>query len=90
MEVKNLDAIKKKIAQIAAFSGEINKDLDEVEFDPSDMDSIEAALHAIEDEIDKKAGEYDQNMWIHNLAGQLKEEIRKTLLKREIETRIGG
>ncbi len=90
MEVKNLDTIKKKIAQLAAFSGEIKKDLDEVKFDPSDMNSIEAALQEMEDAIDKKTAVYDQNIWIHNVAVQLKEEIRKTLLEREIETRIGG
>lgn len=90
MNLISLETIEKKAAQLAEFAQVISTALADVDFEPSDMESIETAFQEIADAIDGKSAVYEQNIWIQDFAGELKEEIRKTLLEREIETRISG
>lgn len=90
MKFKGFDAIKKKTEQLSKFAKEIDGELAHVKFDPSDPASIEAALQEINDAIDAKTKSYERNDWIQNLAEQLKEHGRNSVLKKAAAARIGN
>jgi hypothetical protein len=89
MKFNGLDAITKKIDQMSKFAEEIDGELAHVQFDPSDPASIEAALQEINDAVDAKANSYGRNDWIQNLAEQLKEQGRNSVLEKAAAARIG-
>ncbi|QCO57287.1 hypothetical protein EOK75_16205 (plasmid) [Pseudorhodobacter turbinis] len=89
MKITGLDAIMKKTEQMSKFAREIDGELASVSFDPSDPASIEAALQKISDAIDDKTRSYERNDWIQNLAGQLKEQARNSILEKAAAARIG-
>jgi hypothetical protein len=89
MKITGLDAIMKKTEQMSKFASEIDGELASVSFDPSDPASIEAALLQVSDAIDEKTKSYDRNDWVQNLAAELKEQTRNTILEKAAAARIG-
>jgi len=89
MKITGLDAIMKKTEQMSKFASEIDGELASVNFDPNDPASIEAAMQEINDAIDEKTRSYERNDWIQNLAEQLKEQARNSLLEKAAAARIG-
>lgn len=89
MKIKGLDAIMKKTEQLSKFAREIDGELASVSFDPSDPGSIEAALQQVNDAIDEKTRSYERNDWIQNLAAQLKEQARGSILEKAATARMG-
>lgn len=88
MKVTGFEAIKKKTDQMAKFAEEIDGGLASVSFDPADPESIEAALQQISDAIDEKTKSYERNDWIQNLAAQLKEHARNSVIEKAAAARM--
>ena len=89
MTISGLDAFKKKTEQMSKFAREIDGELGSVKFDPSDPGSIETAIQVINDVIDEKTRSYERNDWVQNLAEQLKEQVRESVLEKATAARLG-
>jgi uncharacterized alpha-E superfamily protein len=90
MKIKGFDAIRKKTEQLSKFAKEIDGELANLSFDPNNPESIEVALQQISDAVDEKTKSLERNDWIQNLAEQLKEQARNSVLEKAAAARIGN
>lgn len=90
MEPKSLDEIIRKTAQVSEFARNASDYLSNVEFEPDETESIEAALRDVHLYIEKSLALYPDNSWVNDIAEQIRREMHTSLLERAIETRIGG
>ena len=74
---------------MAKFADEINGELASVSYDPDNPESIETAIQQVNDAIDEKTRSYERNDWIQNLAAQLKEQFRNSILEKAAAARMG-
>jgi hypothetical protein len=70
-------------------ANEIDGELANFSFDPSDPASIEAALQQVSDAIDDKTKSYGRNDWVQNLAAQVKDQGRNAILEKTAAARVG-
>jgi len=89
IKITGLDELSKKTDQLAKFAEEIDGELANVQFDPNDPASIEAAIQEVSDAIEDKSKSYGRNDWIQNLAEQLKENGRLAILEKAAAARLG-
>lgn len=90
IKISGLDQLTKKTDQLAKFLAEIDGDLASVSFDPTDTNSIEAAIQQAHDAIDAKAAGFGGNDWIKALVEQMKEHTREQILERSAASRLEG
>jgi hypothetical protein len=90
MKITGLDAITKKMEQLAKFAGELDGDVANVSFDPHDPASIDQAINEVNAAIDERAASYGRNDWVENAADQLKEQARSAILEKAAAARLGG
>lgn len=90
IKITGLDQLTKKTEQLSKFAQEIDGDLANVSFDPTDPVSIEAAIQEAHDAIDEKAEGYERNDWVEALVEQLKEHTREQILERAAAARLEG
>lgn len=90
IKIKGLDALTKKVNQLARFAEEVDGELATVAFDPNDPSSIEAAIGEMEAALEQKAGSYAGNDMVVNLVEQMKANLRERILERAAEARLEG
>ena len=74
---RNMEALKR------ALDGAVEK----ASFDPHNRDDVERVLREIEMKVDLKLAPYMTSPGVREIASQLKEEYRKTLLQKAEEAR---
>lgn len=90
LKIKGLEAISKKMDQLAKFAGELNGLIARVSFDPHDPGSIEAAIQELNAAVDDRASSYGRNDWVENVAEQLKERGRSAIISKAESARLAG
>lgn len=88
MKFTGLDAITKKMDQLAKFAGDLDGDIANVSFDPQDPASIDRAIQEVNAAVDAKAASYGRNDWVENAATELKEQAREAILERAAAARL--
>lgn len=89
-KITGLDALTKKMDQLARFAEEVNSELATVAFDPTDPSSIEAAISEMEVAIDQKVVSYEGNYMEANLVEQMKASLREQILDKAAAARLEG
>src|SRR5690242_19949490 len=79
--IKGLDHLQKQLHQAQEALKQLEGDLGTVNFDPSDPESIEAAMRQIDALIDERLGDYLNNPIIGPLAEGMKEKYREAVLE---------
>lgn len=87
MKTNGLDRLSKQMKQLEKFMKEIDGSLGEVNFDPSDAESIEQAIVSMENMIDQKSENYLNNPMISKIIGNLKEKYRQSIIDKAAEAR---
>ncbi|MHB0708003.1 hypothetical protein ACX4MT_20145 [Roseomonas mucosa] len=67
------------LRELAEFVGSFENWSLDVEFDPGDLVSVEAAIQAMEAEIDAKAARYGANPAVLDAAERMKDEYREVI-----------
>jgi len=87
-KVEGFDSLSRKLEEIEKMCKELDGDLGEVEFDPSDPDSIERAIVQMEQTIDGKVGTLDRSDVVANLVAEMKDRFRTGILDKAAEARL--
>lgn len=89
-KITGLDALTKKMDQLARFAEEVDGELATVAFDPTDPSSIEAAISEMETAIDQKVASYEGNDMVADLVEQMKANLRDQILEEAAAARLEG
>lgn len=90
IKITGLDALTKKMDQLARFAEEMDGELATVAFDPTDPSSIETAVSEMEAAIDQKVVSYEGNDMVANLVEQMKANLREQILEKAAAARLEG
>jgi hypothetical protein len=70
LKITGLNELQRKMDELAKFGAELDGEIAQVTFDPTDPTSIEAAIQEVADAVDAKAKSYPRNEMVQNLAEQ--------------------
>ena len=90
IKITGLDALSKRMDQLAKFAEEVDGELAIVSFDPTDPGSIETAISEMEAAIDQKALSYENNDMVADLVEQMKANLREQILEKAAAARLEG
>ncbi|ANF83080.1 hypothetical protein A3K93_03285 [Acinetobacter sp. NCu2D-2] len=90
MKINGLDQLSKQMKQLEKFMKEIDGSLGEIGFDPFDAESIEQAIISMENMIDQKSENYLNNPMISEIAENLKENRRQSIIDKAAEARTNN
>lgn len=90
IKISGLDALTRKMNELARFAKEVDGELATVSFDSTDPASIEAAISQMEAAIDQKSISYGRNNIVSNLVQQMKENLRHQILEKAAAARLKG
>ena len=90
VKITGLDKITRELKEAQQTLAEIDGKLGAVSFDPSDAESIEDAIVAMEQMIDARLGTYVSNRMIAPLAEQMKASYRQAILDKAAAARLEG
>ena len=90
MKISGFDELEKEFKDAEKAIAEIDGKFGEVNFDPHDPASIEAAIQSVNRLIDEKLGAYESNLIVGELIEGLKEEYRQGILDLAANARLGG
>ncbi|ONF95173.1 hypothetical protein [Sphingomonas jeddahensis] len=88
IRVKGLDDLTKTIADAQKALSAIEGDLGNVQFNPYEPSSIEAAIAEAENMIDSRLGKYSKNPIVAPLVSEMKERYRIGILDKAAELRL--
>lgn len=84
----NFNDLGKHLRELEAFATDINSMAANVEFDPKNSASIEAAMSAADQHIDQVAGRYTRNLLVKEFAQTAKSQIREQILEQAANLRL--
>lgn len=90
LKITGLNELQRKMDELAKFGADLDGEIAQVTFDPTDPTSIETAVQEVADAIDAKANSYPHNEMVLNLAEQVKESFRQQVLERAAAARLEG
>jgi len=88
LRITGLDEIAKSMKELQEALSELDGEIGTVNFDPHDPESIEQAIQAANRAIDDKVARYSRNKTVMDLANDLKENTRASILERAAAARI--
>src|SRR5437016_12587987 len=74
-EIKGLDGLQNSLEAAKRAAEELNGEVARLEFDPSDPESIERAIHQGKTAVDAKVGKYAASPFVSRMADSLKQQI---------------
>jgi hypothetical protein len=89
-KISGLDELTKQLEQAQQAFEELDGDLGEVNFDPHDPASIEAAIQRAHAMLDAKAALWEANPLVAQVVEGLKEQYRESILERAVAARLEG
>jgi DNA-binding GntR family transcriptional regulator len=90
LKITGLDELTKSMKEFQAAISELDGEIGTVNFDPNDPESIEQAIQAANRAIDGKVARYSRNKIVVDLAEDLKENTRSSILERAAAARLEG
>ncbi|MEZ5464172.1 MAG: hypothetical protein R3F22_02885 [Lysobacteraceae bacterium] len=90
ISITGLDDLTKQLNQAQQALSEMDGDLGSVSFDPNDPASIESAIQQAEALVDSRLAPWADNALVAQLADQVKEQCRSTILEHAAEARLEG
>ena len=87
-KITGLDNLKKELKKAEKVFKELDGHLAQVEFDPHDPSSIEAAIQSVHQMIDSRIAPHGNSSIIRPLAEQMKEKCREIILNKASEARL--
>lgn len=90
INITGFDELNRKMDQLAKFGEEVDGELANVSFDPTDPGSIEIAISEMEAAIDQKALSYVNNDMVANLVDKMKANFREQILEKAAAARLEG
>lgn len=88
--ISGFDALSKQLEEAQKAISQLDGDICNVNFDPYDPGSIEAAIQKMESEVDRRVGTYADNPIVAPVAAAAKETYRKAILDKAAESRLKG
>lgn len=85
-----LDDLARKLKELGEATSALDGDITQLNFDPDDPASIEAAIQQMEAAIDERVSNYTHNDLVTGVAGQLKKKYRVAILERATTARLEG
>jgi hypothetical protein len=82
LKITGLNELQRTMDELAKFGADLDGEIAQVTFNPTDPTNIEAAIQEVADAVDAKAKSYPRNEMVRNLAEQAKETFRQQLLGR--------
>lgn len=89
-KIEGLDRLQRDLQRAQDALSELDGEIGSVSFDPSDPDSIDAAITSMERLIDEKISGFEDSDIVASLAEQMKEKYRAAILEKAAEARIKG
>lgn len=90
LKITGLDELTKSMKELQAAISEMDGEIGMVNFDPNDPESIEQAIQAANRAIDARVARYSRNKMVVDLAEDLKENTRSSILERAAAARLEG
>jgi tRNA threonylcarbamoyladenosine modification (KEOPS) complex Cgi121 subunit len=90
LKITGFNELQRTMDELAKFGADLDGEIAQVTFDPTDPTSIEAAIQEVADAVDAKAKSYPSNEMVQNLAEQAKESLREQVLERAAAARLEG
>ncbi|MBZ9844050.1 hypothetical protein [Mesorhizobium sp. CA5] len=89
MKIQGFDKLARQLKEASDAMGEIDGQLGNVQFDPADPASIEAAIVEMESMIDQKMGAYTGNPIVAPLIEASKASFRAAIIDKAQAHRLG-
>jgi hypothetical protein len=89
-KIEGLEKLTRQLSEAEKAIASIDGDLGSVNFNPNDPESIERAIIEVENLVDSKLHDYADNPLVTQLAEQMKEQLRETIIGKAAEARIEG
>lgn len=86
-KITGLDKLQRELVEAERALSDLDGELAAVRFDPGDPASIEAAIQAVHQMVDQRAGRYASNPIVRPLIGQMKETYRAHIVEKAAAAR---
>jgi hypothetical protein len=90
VKIAGFDKLSRSLDELSKFAKEIDGHLGQVAFNPHDPGDIERALNEMESMVDQHASAYGRNDAVQNIATQMKEAYRRSILDKAAGARLGA
>jgi hypothetical protein len=80
--MSGFDKLKRELDDAQRAFSSLDGELATVRFDPSDQQSVEAAIRSMEEAVDRKVAPYRGNALVESIVPQLKDRYRTAILAR--------
>lgn len=87
-KIDGLDKLQKELEQAERAFKELDGDLGQVSFDPSDPASINSAIISMEKIVDDRVGRYANNELVAPMIEAAKEQIRESIIQKSSQARL--
>ena len=87
-EIKGLDQLNKTLSELGKVTDELEGELGSIQFDAESAESLELAIVAMENMIDRKFENYASNPVARDIANGIKAEYRQMIIDKASEARI--
>ena len=88
INISGLDKFQKELADLAKVLSAIDGKITNLQFDPDDPESIQAAINKMNKAIDDKVGYYKNNSIATQMIEEVKEGLREQILQKAAELRL--
>jgi saccharopine dehydrogenase-like NADP-dependent oxidoreductase len=88
VEIKGLDRAQRQIEDLAEASKELDGEITTVKFNAHDPESIESAIHQVEQAIDAKIARYRGNPMVAKMAAKMKATYRQRIIEKAQAARL--
>lgn len=76
-----MDKLARELRAIEEAAASLDGDIAKVSFDPQDPQSIDLAIRAMEESVDKRLGDHQSSEMVRMIADSLKEKLREGILE---------
>lgn len=90
IKIEGIGELSKALDQIQKAMAELDGDIGQVSFDPSNPESINNAIVSMEKMIDDRLGRYSNVNVIAGLIEEMKESFRSTIIEKAARARLGS
>jgi len=89
-KITGLDRLQKQLKEAEEAFAELDGNIGQVNFDPSDPSSIEAAIKKMESMFDERAGRYSDNPIVGPALAEMKEKYRAAIIEKAAAARLSS
>lgn len=82
VSMSGFDTLKRELDDAQRAFSSLDGEIATVKFDPSDQQSVEAAIRSMEEAVDRKVAPYRGNALVESIVPQLKDRYRAAILDR--------